>query len=193
MKQNWELDELIEHWTLLPDEIKLLGNKTGATRLGFAIVLKYFQLFVHFPVQKPDVPNIVITHIASQVNVSPQDYQKYDWQSRMAMYHRSQIREFLGFRKAKVSDARAVVEWLIEKVLVTEASLEHLHEIVKGQFLSLKIEPPTNGRIERLIRSALRTFETNFFESIRQKLSAETCIKIDKLLDTSATEELANL
>jgi len=189
MKRNWELDELIEHWTLLPDEIKLLGNKTGATRLGFAIVLKYFQLFVHFPVQKPDVPNIVITHIASQVNVSPQDYQKYDWQSRMAMYHRSQIREFLGFRKAKVSDARAVVEWLIEKVLVTETSLEHLHEIVKGQFLSLKIEPPTNGRIERLIRSALRTFETNFFESIRQKLSAETCLNIDKLLDTSATEE----
>lgn len=189
MKRNWELDELIEHWTLLPDEIKLLGNKTGATRLGFAIVLKYFQLFVHFPVQKPDVPNIVITHIASQVNVSPQDYQKYDWQSRMAMYHRSQIREFLSFRKAKVSDARAVVEWLIEKVLVTEASLEHLHEIVKGQFLSLKIEPPTEGRIERLIRSALRTFETNFFESIRQKLSAQTCINIDKLLDTSATEE----
>lgn len=189
MKRNWELDELIEHWTLLPEEIKLLGNKTGATRLGFAIILKYFQLFVHFPVQKPDVPHIIISHIASQVNASPQDYQKYDWQSRMAMYHRSQIREFLGFRKAKVSDARAVVEWLIEKVLVTEASLEHLHEIVKEQFLSLKIEPPTSGRIERLIRSALRTYETNFFDSIGQKLSAETCINIDKLLDTSATEE----
>ena len=142
MKRSWEIDELIEHWTLLPDEIKLLGYKTGATRLGFAIILKYFQLFFHFPVQKPDIPNIIVTHIASQVNVSPQDYQKYDWQSRMAMYHRIQIREFLGFRKATVSDARALVKWLLEKVLATEVNLEHLKEIVKEQFLELKIEPP---------------------------------------------------
>jgi hypothetical protein len=46
MKQNWELEELIEHWMLLPDELVLLGNKTGATRLGFAVLLKYFQQVV---------------------------------------------------------------------------------------------------------------------------------------------------
>jgi len=30
------IDELLEHWTLLPDDVALLANKAGATRLGFA-------------------------------------------------------------------------------------------------------------------------------------------------------------
>jgi hypothetical protein len=38
MKQDWHPDELAQHWTLAPDEHELLGNKTGATRLSFAIL-----------------------------------------------------------------------------------------------------------------------------------------------------------
>ncbi|WP_414589575.1 hypothetical protein [Scytonema sp. PCC 10023] len=34
MKRYWEIDELIEHWTLLPNEITMLANKSGANRLG---------------------------------------------------------------------------------------------------------------------------------------------------------------
>jgi hypothetical protein len=29
-----ELDELVEHWTLLDDELALVAGKRGATRLG---------------------------------------------------------------------------------------------------------------------------------------------------------------
>jgi hypothetical protein len=32
-----DLDELVDHFTLDSDELKLLRNKTGATRLGFVI------------------------------------------------------------------------------------------------------------------------------------------------------------
>jgi hypothetical protein len=42
MKRQWTQDELAEHWTLLPDELKLLANKTGATRLCFSLLLKTF-------------------------------------------------------------------------------------------------------------------------------------------------------
>jgi hypothetical protein len=34
MRRDWTNDELAEHWTLRPKEKELLGNKTGATRLG---------------------------------------------------------------------------------------------------------------------------------------------------------------
>lgn len=54
MKRNWEVEELIEYWTLLPSELALLGSKTGAARLGFAVSLKYFQLETKFPAKKPD-------------------------------------------------------------------------------------------------------------------------------------------
>jgi len=37
-----ELDELVEHFTLLPDEVALLRNKSGPTRLGFTFLLKFF-------------------------------------------------------------------------------------------------------------------------------------------------------
>ena len=48
MKRHWGTDELVEHWTLLPRETELLTNKTGATRLGFAVLLKFFQLEAYF-------------------------------------------------------------------------------------------------------------------------------------------------
>lgn len=43
MKRNLELDELIEHFTILPNEMKLIENKTGETRIGFAVLLKFFS------------------------------------------------------------------------------------------------------------------------------------------------------
>ncbi len=44
MKRNWSPEELVEHWTLLPNELDLLANKTGPTRLGFAILGFQHQL-----------------------------------------------------------------------------------------------------------------------------------------------------
>jgi hypothetical protein len=35
MKRAWEPDELVAEWTLGADDLGLLTNKTGATRLGF--------------------------------------------------------------------------------------------------------------------------------------------------------------
>jgi hypothetical protein len=68
MKRNWEVKELIEYWTLLPSELALLGSPTGATRLGFAVSLKYFQFETKFPAKKPDIPSPVLSHLAAQVS-----------------------------------------------------------------------------------------------------------------------------
>lgn len=35
--------ELLEHFGLVPVEKQLIGNKTGASQLGFTVLLKYFQ------------------------------------------------------------------------------------------------------------------------------------------------------
>jgi hypothetical protein len=37
MRREWELEDLIECWTLDEEEFALLANKSGATRLGFVI------------------------------------------------------------------------------------------------------------------------------------------------------------
>ena len=56
MKREWAAEELAEHWTLLPDERELLANKTGVTRLGFAVLLKFFQAESRFPRASQEVP-----------------------------------------------------------------------------------------------------------------------------------------
>lgn len=157
MKRHWEVDELIEYWTLLPNEETLLGNKTGANRLGFAILLKFFQLEVKFPKDYSDIPKPIVVHLAKQVGVSWEEFNAYDWQGRSIKYHRSQIRTFLGFRIANSSDAKEVASWLLEQVLGYEQDIEHLEALVTQKFRSWRIEPPTQPRINRLIRSALRT------------------------------------
>ena len=37
-----DLDELVDHWTLLKDERELVAGKRGPTRLGFALLLKFY-------------------------------------------------------------------------------------------------------------------------------------------------------
>ena len=40
VKANWDTEELIENWTLLPQELELVKNKVGANQIGFAVLLK---------------------------------------------------------------------------------------------------------------------------------------------------------
>jgi hypothetical protein len=42
MRREWSPEELIESWTLVDQDWTLVGNKSGATRLGFALLLKFF-------------------------------------------------------------------------------------------------------------------------------------------------------
>jgi hypothetical protein len=77
MKQHWGTDELVEHWTLLPRETELLTNKTGATRLGFAVLLKFFQLEAYFPQHASAVPTVAVEFIAKQVKVAPEQFEQY--------------------------------------------------------------------------------------------------------------------
>jgi Domain of unknown function (DUF4158) len=67
MKRQWETEELIEHWTLNVEELALPGNKTGATRLGLTVLLKFFQKEARFPTSKLAIPPDRFAGIARKV------------------------------------------------------------------------------------------------------------------------------
>jgi hypothetical protein len=113
MKRHWETDELVEHRTLLPRETELLTNKTGATRLGFAVLLKFFQLEAYFPQQASAVPTVAVEFIAKQVKVAPEQFERYQWRGRTIEYHRAQIRKLHGFRETTVGVVRSYVRYEI--------------------------------------------------------------------------------
>jgi TnpA family transposase len=189
MKRQWTRDELGDHWTLSPKELELVANKSGATRLGFAVLLKAFTLEGRFPGQKHDIPGAVIVHVGNQINVPADLYPRYEWSGRTIEYHRAQIREFLGFREATVQDGNELVTWLVQQVLPHDHREEHVGEAVFGRCRALRIEPPSIGRIDRLVRSALHSFEERWCASVLERLDAATQRALDDLLMTGSADD----
>ena len=64
-----DLDELVEHWTLLKDEQALVSGKRGATRLGFAVLLKFYTQYGRFPRGRAELPGEAVEFVARQVQV----------------------------------------------------------------------------------------------------------------------------
>ncbi len=189
MKRQWDIEELIEHFTLVPDDLELLANKTGPTRLGCAIFLKYFQYEGRFPAVRQDIPRAVVDYIARQLKVPADLLAQYDWEGRTIKLHRMQIREHLGYREATTADSEAMSSWLISTHLASDQNLDHLKAKVLAEFHERKIEPPTTDRIERLIHSACSTYEQAFFAAVMQRLAPETRTRLDALLDRSMQVE----
>jgi hypothetical protein len=98
VRREWTPEELIESWTLLDDAWRLVGNKTSVTRLGFSVLLKYFDLEARFPRHAGEVPQAAVRYVAAQVKVDPALFRQYPWSGSMIEYHRAQIRAALRFR-----------------------------------------------------------------------------------------------
>jgi hypothetical protein len=60
MRREWEPEALIECWTLVDDDWELIAKKCGRTRLGFAVVLKFFELEGRFPRHAGEVPKAAV-------------------------------------------------------------------------------------------------------------------------------------
>lgn len=184
VKSNWDTEELIENWTLVPQELELVKKKIGAGQMGFAILLKYFQLMARFPDDKVEIPETVIKYIASQLQVDTSLYSQYNWQGRTIKQHRAEIREMFGFRTVTLSDSVALSDWLITEILPNEQRFEALQEQVYQQFRTLHIEPPTAKQIERLIKSSIYQQETKFCHQTYSQLTPTIIEQIDILLKT---------
>ncbi|GAB2481093.1 hypothetical protein GCM10027187_55830 [Streptosporangium sandarakinum] len=104
MRREWEPEALIAAWTLLDGDWDLVGNKTGATRLGFGLLLKFFEQEGRFPRHVGELPKAAVDYMAGQVKVDPALLAEYDWSGRSIERHRAQVREALGFREPTRAD-----------------------------------------------------------------------------------------
>lgn len=182
MKRKWSTDELNEHWRLASSELDQIKQKRGANRLGFALLLKFFDYEGRFPLQKNEIPRCVQMFVAEQLNCPVTDYQSYDWAGRAIVYHRVEIREHLGFRQASKGDFDQLRQWLIDEVLPEQSNENRMRQAFYNHLRQLKIEPPTAGRISRLLNSAQRQFESQLRTTVVESLSPSCRQELDKLL-----------
>lgn len=197
MKRDWHPDELIEHWTLTPAEKQQALSKREPSRLGFAVLLKFFQHQGRFPKSAREVPKAVVDHMASQLQVAPIGWNEYDREGRTIKSHRSEIRQQLGFREATVADGEALVDWLCEHCLAQTPRWEHIESAAYERLRSLQIEPPTPARLNRLIRSARHGFDQRLCATVQARLSPAIQEQLEALLTTDeasdATGETATI
>ncbi len=195
MRREWEPEELIPCWTLVEDDWRLVGNKTGATRLGFAVLLKFFELEARFPRGPGEVPPAAARYLARQVGVEPALFAGYDWEGRAIKYHRAQVREALGFREPTVADEERLGAWLAEEVCPLELRDERLREALLGRFRAERLEPPGVTRLERMMRASRAAAEQRFCARTVGRLPEETAARLEALAgdDVSGRGALAEL
>jgi hypothetical protein len=165
------IDELVEHWTILDEERDLIAGKRGATRLAFGILLKFYTQHGRFPRGRYELPDEAVEYVAKQVKVPASELGLYEWSGSTIEYHRSQIRKHLGFRTCSTADATKVAVWLAENVAHAERRPERVREELLKHLREEKVEPPTPGRVSRIVGSALRQSEAAWSLRIVSRLT----------------------
>lgn len=188
MKHLWGHEELVEKFTLSSAERKLLTHKTTVSKLGLATLLKLFQHEGRFPRGRYDVPRAIVKHIADQINVPADEFTKYKWKGRLIEAHRSQIRKLTGYRKWSRRFTAQIVKWLLSTVIPNLFKPEQLKTAIRGHLRSNRIEPPAPVTMDRMISSALKSWEESFFNNITERLESNIKVEIDLLLSAGSNE-----
>jgi len=141
MKPNWSTDEIIEYFTLLPNERQFLGRKESHNRLGKALQLKFFQYAGKFPEGASEIPDLIITYMVQQLDLLETTIDDYDWMGRRSSEHRKDIRELMGFRPCTLADQSELRDWLLNEIIPGEHRPIYLTELVYSQLKKHRIEP----------------------------------------------------
>lgn len=188
-RQPVGMDELVEHWTVLDNETELVAGKRGPTRLGFALLLKYYTRHGRFPHGRAEFPDEVVGYVARQMKVPAADLGFYEWSGRTIEYHRAQIRQHLGFRVCGVADAEKLTAWLATHVAHAERHPDRVREELLKHCRAERIEPPAPDRVTRMVRSALHTAEESWYAVISARLNDPTRARVLGLVEADAVEE----
>jgi hypothetical protein len=181
MHREWTPEDLIASWTLVEDDWRLVSNKTGATRLGFAVLLKFFELEGRFPRHAAELPRQAVDYLAQQLRVAPDLLASYAWSGRTIEYHRAQIRGALGFREATVQDEEALTRWLADEVCPSELGEERQREALLARCRVEHLEPPGPSRMDRVLASGRAEAEQRFCAQTVGRLSAEAIERLEEL------------
>lgn len=186
MEREWSPEDLLASWTLLEVDRGLLANKAGPTRLGFALLLKFFEIEARFPSSHGEVPAAAVAFVAEQVNVDPGEFERYDWSARAIKYHRAQIRETFGFRESSVADEQRWTTWLAHEVCPVELNEDRVREALLQRCRSDRVEPPGQTRIARVLGGARAAHDQDFAAGIARRLPQDAAARLEVLVAAPA-------
>jgi hypothetical protein len=179
-------DELIGNWTLVGDELEQLSGRRGATKLGFALLLRFYAVHGRFPAGRGEIPDQAVAHVARLVDVPPDELGLYEWDGRTIKAHRADVRRYFGFRECTVADADKAAEWLAANVCEKERQAGQVREELLAHLKGEQIEPPARDRVRRIIGTALRQAEQSLTARIASRIPADAVARMLALIARAA-------
>jgi TnpA family transposase len=161
-------------------------------------MLKTFQYEGRFPEEGRDVPVDILGFVAQQLGIGVEVVENYQWDGRTARNHKRAIRDLYGFRAIIIDDQAELRDWLMAEAMPDEHRPTYLAQLAYGRLRQLHIEPPTQGRMERLVASACHRYDQHFFKATGARLSETVRAKLIDLIhreiattdiDNNATED----
>jgi Domain of unknown function (DUF4158) len=177
--------DLVEHWTLLPAETNLLAGKhEGATKLGFALLLKFYGRYGRFPRGRSELKSEAVEFVASQVRARAADLGFYGWDGPTIKRHRAEIRRFFGFREFTVADGDKLADWLAGDYAQRVRQRELVREQLLSECRNRQVEPPTPKQTDRIVGGALARAAETVAARVADRIEAATVSRLLALVET---------
>jgi len=130
--RNVGLDDVVDHFTLVGDELDLLRNKAGATRLGFTVLLKFLLWRGRFPRGRHEIPDAALPEAGVAADLAAVALGRAARKIVGAELARRHAHLAGEVRDPVVADAETLVAWLAEHV----AEVERGQDRVRGELLA---------------------------------------------------------
>ncbi len=171
--------------------LDLLGQKPGPTRLGFALLLKFFEIEARFPSGPDEFDPTAVAYVSEQVSVPEEELALYLWTGRTIERHRSNIRSVFGFREFTSADEARLAEWLAERVFPSEVRESALLEALLSRCRQEKIEPPR--RVGRIVGAGRVLFEQRLCADVVKVLGPAGAAVLEALITDGAAGSLLSV
>lgn len=188
-RQMVAMAEFVERWTLVgAGEERLIKGKRRAPKLEFALLLKFYTTHGRFPRGRAELPDEVVDYVASQVEIPASGLGFYAWSGSTFDQHGKQIRGHLGFQECSVADAYKLTNWLAGQVGHAERDAEKLRVELAKEMRERRIEPSTDGRIGRIVASAVSQVAETWLAAIKARIDTAGAARALALVGWGAEE-----
>jgi hypothetical protein len=187
-----DLDELVEHWTLLDDERELAAGKRGPTRLGFALLLKFYAGAGRFPRGGRSWPTTRWSSSpGSPASPPPTLVSMSGPGTRSSTTGRRSAATSGSGSAAPRTAASSPTGWPPASARPSAALTGSAGELL-ARCRAERIEPPSAGRCDRIIRSALHQAEQALTLRVTARLGPDASARLAELAAAAGNDEADN-
>ena len=176
-------DDLSAYFTLADADNQAINRQRGASnRLGFALQLCVLRYLGFVPDDLGKVPAQAIAFVAEQLGVAVTAISAYGQRIATRTVHLQQVQDYLGFRKATLTDLDRLAQWLLARAMEHDKPMLLL-QIGCEQLRREHLVRPGISRLERLVATARHQAQEKTYQLLLPLLTPSRRLWLDALLE----------